>query len=214
MASLPRSYRPTLQTITTASKANETQSAPDDIINLITEEAENRVIEDDRVKQGESALSARTSKTRKPRERDESGGSKRPTCENCGKEGHNKENCWAEGGGKEGQCLYKRKPKPGKGKKKGEEPEELAALADDGELFAFTCTSDYVAVAKSLNIPKSKLGAIVDSGANRHYCPDRSKFLNYHKISGRTIKSADGHTFKAIGMGDVRIDLLNGSQHT
>lgn len=188
---------------------NKTQLAPDDIINFITEEAENHVIEDNWVKQGESALSAHTSKIRKPCKHYESGGLKRPTCENCGKEGYNKENCWAEGGGEEKKCSYKSKLKLGKGKKKEEEPEKSAAQMTGSYLHLH---APLIIVAESLKIPRSKLGVIVDSGGNQHYCPNCSKFLNYCEINNHTIKSADECTFKVIDMGDVHIDLLNGSQ--
>ena len=58
---------------------------------------------------------------------------------------------------------------------------ESAAVTEslDDELFMFTCTSDYADVPKALQIPKSRLGACMDSGASRHYCPDHDKFENY-----------------------------------
>ena len=98
----------------------------------------------------------------------------------------------------------------------GEKKDESAAVAEikDEELFAFTCTSDYVAVAEALKVPKSRLGACIDSGASRHYCLDRSKFENYRPIEGRDITTADGCTLKAVGIGNVRIELPNGSKHT
>jgi hypothetical protein len=55
-------------------------------------------------------------------------------------------------------------------------------LRQDQELFTFTCTSDYVAVADAIGLPKDKLGACVDSGVSSHYCPDCTKFLNYQPL--------------------------------
>ena len=43
---------------------------------------------------------------------------------------------------------------------------------DKDENFAFTCTSDYVNIAESLQVPKSKLGSCIDSGASEVYCPE------------------------------------------
>ena len=86
------------------------------------------------------------------------------------------------------------------------------AVAEEEKLFSFTCTSDYV--ANTLQIPKAKFGACVDSGASRHYCPDHTKFSNYRELEGRNITTADGHTLKAAGIGDVQIDLPNGSKRT
>ena len=67
----------------------------------------------------------------------------------------------------------------------------VAADDDKRELFAFTCTLDYAAVVDNLDVPKSKLGTCIDSGASRDYCPDHSKFVNYKSIQ-RKITTADG----------------------
>jgi hypothetical protein len=71
-------------------------------------------------------------------------------------------------------------------------------------------------ISETLQVPKSKLGTCVDSGASRDYCPDRSKFLkfsNYRQIDC-DITTADGRTVKAIGMGDMHVKLPNGSKKT
>ena len=47
---------------------------------------------------------------------------------------------------------------------------EMAVVAvdnEENELFAFTCTSNYVAVADKLDMPKSKIGTCIDSGDSR-----------------------------------------------
>src|ERR1700678_4042307 len=66
MSSLPESYRPSLQMITAAERANKllgiqsnTMSA-DDLIAFIIEEAQHRVINDKCTKNAESALAAHT----------------------------------------------------------------------------------------------------------------------------------------------------------
>src|ERR1700678_2515605 len=76
MSSLPASYRPTLQTITASermSKLSGGQSSvmkSDDLISFIIEEAQHRVINDERTKTAESALAARLKKAGKS-EKDE-----------------------------------------------------------------------------------------------------------------------------------------------
>jgi len=80
-------------------------------------------------------------------------------------------------------------------------------------MFVFTCTSDFVCVAESLQVPKLRLGSCIDSGASNVYSPDREKFTNYRPIS-RDITTADGRKLKAIGTGDLKIDLPNGSKRT
>ena len=43
------------------------------------------------------------------------------------------------------------------------------------------------------------------------YSPDSSKFTNYKSID-RSITTADGRQLKGVGMGDLEIDLPNGSK--
>ena len=82
------------------------------------------------------------------------------------------------------------------------------------EIFAFTCTSDYVEVANALNVPKSRLGACINSSTSRHYSPDHNEFINYCQINNTTITTANGHKLKALGKSDVWIELPNGAKCT
>jgi hypothetical protein len=129
------------------------------------------------------------------------------TCENCDRPGHSKPDCWSKGGGKEGQGPRQ--------KKKGKTNEAIIVVADDdnSELFTFTCTLDYVALANSLDVPKPRLGTCIDSGASRHYCPDRTKFTEYKQVK-RKITTADGRTLTTAGVRDLHIELPNGSGKT
>jgi hypothetical protein len=87
------------------------------------------------------------------------------------------------------------------------------AKTQDDEHFAFTCTSDFVTLTEALHLLKDKLGMCINSGASSHYCPDQTKFQNYRTIDDR-ITTADGCYLKALGRGDVRIELPNGSKWT
>ena len=84
--------------------------------------------------------------------------------------------------------LFLQSGKKGQGprqkNKKDKQPETaiVAVKDDENELFAFTCTSDCAAVVEKFDLPKSKLGTCVDSGASRDYCPDWSKFVNYQTV--------------------------------
>jgi len=134
-----------------------------DLIAFFIEEAQHHVINDERTKTAESALAAYSKKAGKGR----SGQGKKlnekssdVTCGNCKKPGHVDADCYAKGGGKEGQAPWQ------KNKSANTESAIVAVDDDDNKLFAFTCTSDYATVAKDLDIPKSKLGACVDSGAS------------------------------------------------
>jgi len=142
MTSLPESYRPTLQTITAAERANlalgksSKVMKADDLIAFLIEEAQHRIIIEERARVAESALAAHArerSGRGKPKEVSKS--ESEDTCKNCKRPGHTKFDCWSKGGGKEGQGLKQKKAKA-----KEKEP---AAIADDNDkqMFAFTCTS-------------------------------------------------------------------------
>jgi hypothetical protein len=100
-----------------------------------------------------------------------------------------------------------------KGKPKAKELEMVVVAANDEEkkLFTFTCTSDYAVIADKLDVPKSKLGTCIDSGVSCNYCPDHSKFTNYKEVQQK-IMTADGGLLSAVGMGDLHIELPNGSE--
>jgi hypothetical protein len=117
------------------------------------------------------------------------------TCYNCGKPGHVKANCWGEGGDKAGQGPHQKFAK-GSSKDGSAKKEESAntITAEKPEVFAFTCTSNFVELASLITIPKARLGAIVDSGASQHFCPDKSKFSNFVLTTGCPIRTADGKT--------------------
>jgi len=202
----PESYRPTLQTITASERASKLSSnqtnamKADDLIAFIIEEAQHRVINDERTKTAESALAARTKNGGKSKGKKKDESQSDVICENCSKSGHSKPDCWSKGGGKEGQGPRQ--------KNKGKKNETVVVAADDDkeDLFAFTCTSAYVALAESIDVPKSKLGTCMDSGASRHYCPDKSKFTDYKAVE-REITTADGRTLTTAGMGDLHVEL-------
>jgi hypothetical protein len=218
MSSLPESYRPTLQTITAAERASaltgsSKKMTANDLIDFFMEEAQHRVINDERSKNSDVALAASLKKDGKGKSRRKRGNEKESkddnevVCYNCDKPGHKKADCWSKGGGKEGQG-------PGR-KKSGKSETAVVAVADNqkDEMFAFSCTSDFVSVAEALQTSKLKLDSCIDSGASDVYSPHREKFTNYRQID-RDIMTADGRKLKAIGMGDLEINLPNGTSQT
>ena len=78
-------------------------------------------------------------------------------------------------------------------------------------MFAFTCTSDYIDVAAATPVLKSSFGTCINSGGSNNYLPDQTKFSNYQEID-RDISTANSHVVKAIGMGDLHLELPNGSK--
>jgi len=77
--------------------------------------------------------------------------------------------------------------------------------------YAFA-TSDLASVAKQLNVPVDCCGAIIDSGATSHFCPDCDKFMNFVVIELQAIHTADGTTINAVGRGDVKLELPLGNK--
>ena len=120
---------------------------PEDLMKFFIEEAQHHIINLDCSKEGDSALTVQPKRAKwRPRNKDKKSNLSE-TCENCGHEGHTKPACWSKGGGKEGWGPKHRRSK--KGEKKASESATLAK-AEDEELFAFTCTSDYADTAKTL----------------------------------------------------------------
>ena len=205
MSSLPPSYRPALQTITAASKASKSTMLPTELIAFFTEEAHHRVIAEDRANQAQSALYARTHRGRKSPEHDESSDSESDSDSDSDSD-DSESSSSSESSDEEEKPSQKRKSSNRETK-----PVESAGVAVDEELYAFTCTSDHAAATESLKVPIPKFDVVVDSRADQHICPDRTKFSKFHEIPDRIINTSDGHTFKAIGKGDVHLDLPNGS---
>ena len=122
----------------------------DDLITFFVEEAQHHVISAQCTKNAESALAAQEKKPRKGKGKREKSKSS-VTCENCGRARHTIPDCWSKGGGKEGQGPRQKKSK--KGEKRSQDS-AVVASGENEELFAFTCTSDYAAMANTLQIPK------------------------------------------------------------
>src|ERR1700748_2025139 len=82
-------------------------------------------------------------------------------CYNCEKTGHMKKDCWSEGGG-----AYKKKGK-GKGKKANEK--------DGNDEYAFSVRKVGTAMKSSGGDGETRF---LDSGASRHFEPNRNNFIN------------------------------------
>ena len=179
-----------------------------DLISFIIEEAQHRVINNKHTKSTETALAAHTKKGKqnKSGKQKKSSSSTKEECDNCRRPSHTINDCFSKGGGKEAEAPCKKKKE-----KKPEVATVAVANNEENDLFAFTCTSDFADVADSSNLPKSKYRTCLDSGASNNYSPDQTKFSNYHEVN-RDITTADGWTLKVVGMGDLHLDLPNGSK--
>ena len=119
-------------------------------------------------------------------------------CDNCSCVGHKKEDCWCKGGGKEGQGPHQKK----------DESASAAAAMDDYAFLTSTLSNSATVAA----IPAEKRGAIVDSGASSHFCPDRNRFTTFTPIPPKPVKIANGQNIFAMGKGNVVIELPKGNE--
>ena len=212
LGSLPESYRPLLSSINAAARISQKVLTLYELVNVISEEYEHCQLMDNRpLKKGSNAaLSASASTGKKHGNNSANTASQDITCYNCDRKGHYKADCWRSGGGKEGQ-------RPRCGQRRGGNSQKQSANAatepEQKDNYAFA-TSDLASVAKQLNVPVDHRGAIIDSGATSHFCPDREKFTNFVAIEPQAIHTADGTTINAVGRGDVKLELPLGNKRT
>jgi hypothetical protein len=149
-------------------------------------------------------------------------------CNNCGHKGHWAKDCWSKGGGKEGQHPAKWKEmdrgnrngrggggggNSGRGSGSGNN-NNTANAADAGTgnySFAFSAAAHVATNFKKLKetgIVLRGFTALLDSGANCHYCASREHFVEYHSIDA-PIRSADNCTFYTTRCGKVPITVLH-----
>ena len=85
------------------------------------------------------------------------------------------------------------------------------ATATDDYAFLTSTLSDSATIAA---IPAKKRGAIVDSGASSHFCPDCNRFTTFTPIPPKPVKIANGQNIFAMGKGNVVIELPKGNEHS
>ncbi|PIL25828.1 transcription factor [Ganoderma sinense ZZ0214-1] len=195
--SVPESYGYLLTSLSTAARISRNLITPIDIIQALNEEYDRRTAQ---APSSDSALAAyQPGKQRKDVE-----------CFNCHKKGHVKSDCWRKGGGKEGQGPRDQMPKRNK---RGGRGGASANAATESTEHAFAITVDSAALASTT--PGGTKVEIFDSGATRHISPYRDEFVTYKALEpARPISAADGHTFMAVGEGQVRMRLPNGDSST
>ena len=85
-------------------------------------------------------------------------------------------------------------------------------MPEQQENYAFTSTA--VVSRMKQTLPSKNHGAIIDSGASSHFCPDRTKFMNFVSIEPQEIHMANGLITSTTGKGDVELNLPNGESQT
>jgi hypothetical protein len=76
-------------------------------------------------------------------------------------------------------------------------------------------TSSFAGAALAGTAETRKLESnLYDSGASRHMTPFKDRLINYTPITSRPITAADKRVFHAVGKGDMRVRIPNGSTTT
>ncbi len=149
-----------------------------------------------------------------------------PKCSNFKMKGHTDDNCFSKGRGKEHEApnWWKQKQEAkAKEMKKTESANMAARSSSKCENHAYLTVGltdfvpldnedfDYLVITSGHNHEaygvSSSTDLIVDCGASSHFSPDKFKFVNFETISPEPIRAADGHTFSAIGRGDLIVTL-------
>jgi gag-polypeptide of LTR copia-type/Pol polyprotein, beta-barrel domain/Zinc knuckle len=209
LVSLPATYRSFIASITISASLSDKVLPTTDLIRMIGDEYNFRMISLQTTASMTSALSAQGVKKRgnnsrcSPRNEstsanaaDSSTSKKRIKCFNCDKPGHYKSECWAPGGGKEGQ---------------GPKQKASKASGSSASVAAMTESQQY-AFASAIN-PSLTAPVLIDSGASSHFCPDRAKFSSICPAKS-SITLANGSVCEGLGKGIVLIDLPNGQTTT
>ena len=231
--SLTTRYQPLLTTLSTTARQTKTPISSNDLIWHLVEEANTAKLEAS-VNKAHAALAAahgranRGSSSNGGKGRDEKGKDKEKKsvtrCTNCKLKGHTKESCFSKGGGKEHEApdWWKQK-QAAKAKEPKKETANAAESSSKSENHAYIAmgpknfdplveeASSALVVTSGHNheaFGVSQLtDLIIDCGASSHFSPDKSKFVNFTTIAPEAIKAADGHTFSAIGLGDLVVTL-------
>ena len=230
--SVPPSFRTVITTAAESARYAGKTLTPEDVTKTILREISYR--EFDKEKDDKTSETAMAAKDKK--KGDKGKGKSDIECFNCKKKGHRRSKCFAEGGGMEGQGPKQKKKaeaaskaadansKTGQPGSNGQNPSKPAkTAAPDKDQFAFasiTCEVEDVDSDQEVEERCSAVThhadvcAVLDSGSTSHCSPDRESFVTYRKISPLEILVADGRRIDAIGIGDIKQVLPNGSTTT
>jgi hypothetical protein len=180
MGSLPDSYRLIISSLEATAGYAQKVVTPQELIAAVTVEYEHQLIRNPQAAKrgGNAALTAGAQASA----RDKRSAAKDVTCYNCNRTGHFKSDCWAKGGGKEGQRPGGQGRRGGGNYTKPAANTAATAPPPPPVNFAFASAA---AVPHARAQPQALVqrGAIIDSGATSHFCPDRARFITFTAIS-------------------------------
>ena len=227
IGSLPECYTDSINSLINSCDATNTNLTPVAVNQAATQEYERHTLLKEINATQEEAFATAYPKSKK----------KNIEYFNCKKRGHYKSGCWAKGSRNErgGPKKDGKKSKAKDGKSKdaanaaknsgsSESEEESWAVMDDtdGSMAIIVEIDDASSEGESQDqqsvLAVSTLtgseAELYDSGASRHMSPFSHHFTNLCSIPPRPVTAANNHNFYATGMGDLQIDVPNGSKLT
>ena len=221
--SLVPNYRTLLTTLNATAHKSGKKLTSTNLIWHLTKEANSLALEDS-INKSNPAMMVATKSKDSGKGKGKSKGKEKMHCSNpnCNKNGHMIKNCFMKGGGKEKEApewfkkLAARQAASASAHvtKKGQDDDENYAMLtydEPEDPTALIVTSDFRAEAHAISTDH---GIILDTGASRHFSPDRSNLMNYREISPEPVRAADGCTFSGLGQGDLKVKLPNGDQRS
>jgi hypothetical protein len=225
VGSLPDCYDGPINSLINTCNATKTDLTHTAIIQAATREYEKRSLQKENQAQDE-AFAAADAKSKK----------KDVECFNCKKRGHYKSECWAKGGRDEGggpkKSSNKSKTKAGKDTANTAEDSDSSDSGDeswvvidntDGSMATIVEVNSASSEGESCDQQSAYLASsaltgteaeLYNSGTSQHMSPFQHRFTNLRSIPPRPITAANNRVFYTTGMGDLQIDVPNGSEST
>ena len=203
MGSLPESYTAILGSIATAAEMSSMTVSAAVVVKIATDEYDQHTLGTKKGK--DEAFTIDSQKKKKGKRCD-------VKCEHCHKKGHTKAECWAKGGGNKGGG-------PRQKQKKDSDKSNVVSTADQSPDIEAWCTTEedevdentphiLAMVAQEASEVQSEL---YDLGATHHMSLFYEQFITYQPINAHPITAANNKVFHAISMGDLQIEVLNGT---
>jgi Pol polyprotein, beta-barrel domain len=90
----------------------------------------------------------------------------------------------------------------------------MANVAAEGEGFAFTTMFPGTTLGLGMSQLMGREVDVYDLGTSGHMSPNRHQFTTFKEITQHMVNAADKTTFKAVGIGSMRISIPNGKTTT
>jgi hypothetical protein len=217
LGSLPKSYRPVINSMSMSASFAKVQLEPDTVISNLIDEFERLQVEERQLKAAESALAITKGrgkgnrkdggKSKENRRNANASSSSEVECWKCGEKGHVKFGC-------RNKAKKNSEKEKSSEKSKSDDKGAKANTAVENDEYAFTATFAGSVLSRSSNSLKGTEVDIYDSGASSHMSPDRHRFVTFKSIPPRPIKAADHALFNATGVGTMKITMPNGDATT